>query len=107
MSKSPRAQIPLSELARMVGAEIGVSGWRVVSQDMIDRFADVTDDHQFIHCDPERAKRESGISRFRVWSFGPSRNDEEAHAEAPCAFGRRRCSSSRGRISTKLHGRVR
>ena len=29
------------------------------------------------------------------------------HTDAPCAFGRRRCSSSRGMISTKLHGRVR
>jgi len=36
-----------------------VSPWRVVSQEMIDRFADATDDHQFIHCDPERAARET------------------------------------------------
>ena len=29
--------------------------WRTVTQEMIDRFADATDDHQFIHVDPERA----------------------------------------------------
>ena len=39
----------------LVGTEIGVSPWRVVTQDMIDLFADATDDHQWIHCDPERA----------------------------------------------------
>ena len=36
-----------------------MSPWRVVSQTMIDQFADATDDHQFIHCDPERAARET------------------------------------------------
>jgi acyl dehydratase len=33
-----------------------VSPWRAVTQEMIDQFADATDDHQFIHCDPDRAK---------------------------------------------------
>ncbi|HEX8388381.1 MAG TPA: MaoC/PaaZ C-terminal domain-containing protein, partial [Sphingomonas sp.] len=33
-----------------------VSDWIVVSQEMIDKFADATGDHQFIHVDPERAK---------------------------------------------------
>ncbi len=44
---------------KAVGQEIGVSPWRVVSQEMIDKFADATDDHQFIHVDPERAAAES------------------------------------------------
>ena len=41
-------------------AEIGrtyVSDWLLVDQDMIDRFAEVTGDHQFIHVDPERAAK--------------------------------------------------
>jgi acyl dehydratase len=38
-----------------VGTELGPTGWRAVEQDRIDRFADATDDHQWIHIDPERA----------------------------------------------------
>ncbi|MET0269642.1 MAG: MaoC family dehydratase [Sphingomonas sp.] len=39
-----------------VGTEIGISDWIVVDQAMIDKFAQATGDHQFIHVDPERAK---------------------------------------------------
>ena len=46
----------LEEYAAAKGTELGVSPWRVVSQEIIDKFADATDDHQFIHVDPERAK---------------------------------------------------
>ncbi|MCO5129017.1 MAG: MaoC family dehydratase [Xanthobacteraceae bacterium] len=42
-----------------VGKEIGVSAWHTVDQGRIDAFADVTEDHQFIHIDPERAARET------------------------------------------------
>lgn len=48
--------ITLEQAQATVGQEIGVSPWRVVTQEMIDQFADATDDHQFIHCDPARAK---------------------------------------------------
>lgn len=44
---------------KMVGQEIGVSDWHVVDQARINAFADATEDHQFIHVDPERAKRET------------------------------------------------
>jgi acyl dehydratase len=47
----------LDELAGAVGQEIGVSEWITVSQDMIDRFADATGDHQWIHVDRERARK--------------------------------------------------
>ncbi len=43
----------------LVGKEIGISGWHTVDQSRIDAFADVTEDHQFIHIDPERAARET------------------------------------------------
>ena len=43
----------------LVGQEIGVSSWHVVDQQRIDVFADATEDHQFIHVDAERAKRET------------------------------------------------
>ncbi len=53
--------LPLDKLEDAVGTEIGVSEWRVVSQEMIDKFADATDDHQFIHVDPERARKETSF----------------------------------------------
>ena len=49
----------LEDAMKAVGQEIGVSSWRVVSQEMIDKFADATDDHQFIHVDPVRAAAEA------------------------------------------------
>ena len=39
-----------------IGNDEGTGEWFQVTQDQIDRFADVTHDHQFIHVDPERAK---------------------------------------------------
>src|SRR5690606_26913400 len=51
--------ISLEDLVASEGGEVGVSPWRAVTQTMIDQFADATDDHQFIHCDPERAARET------------------------------------------------
>jgi acyl dehydratase len=53
--------IPVSreQLTSFVGKELGVSDWFTIDQDRIDRFADATLDHQFIHVDPERAKVES------------------------------------------------
>ena len=51
--------ISLETLLAGVGREVGVSPWRTVTQHMIDLFADATDDHQFIHCDPERARETS------------------------------------------------
>lgn len=41
----------------MVGAEVGPSEWLVIDQERIDRFAEATGDHQFIHVDPERAAK--------------------------------------------------
>ena len=47
-----------ADLAQYVGKEIGVSDWFTVDQAIIDKFADATGDHQWIHVDVERAKRE-------------------------------------------------
>lgn len=47
------------ELKSLVGQEIAVSDWLVVDQERIDLFARATGDHQWIHVDVERAKRES------------------------------------------------
>ena len=51
--------ITLDELLANTGKEVGISPWRVVTQKMIDQFADATDDHQFIHVDPARAAAET------------------------------------------------
>jgi acyl dehydratase len=59
MNAPQKAAISVAEMKGKIGKEIGVSQWHVVSQDMIDRFADVTHDHQFIHVDPVRAKKET------------------------------------------------
>jgi acyl dehydratase len=45
-----------AELADAIGTEIGASEWLVIEQDRIDRFAEATGDHQWIHVDQERAK---------------------------------------------------
>ena len=42
--------------AEYVGKEVGVSDWVLIDQERINVFADVTEDHQFIHIDPEAAK---------------------------------------------------
>jgi acyl dehydratase len=45
-----------SELAALVGTQLGVSDWLSIDQQRVNAFADVTLDHQFIHVDPERAR---------------------------------------------------
>jgi acyl dehydratase len=45
----------LERLQDQVGQEIGVSNWWEITQDRIDAFAEATDDHQFIHVNPELA----------------------------------------------------
>lgn len=45
----------LSELASAVGTHLGYSDWHVVTQEQIDRFAEATGDHQWIHVDPAKA----------------------------------------------------
>ena len=44
-----------AELFGLVGHELGKSDWFAIDQARIDQFADVTEDHQFIHVDPARA----------------------------------------------------
>ena len=53
------ADMPLKvnyeDLADQVGARLGPTAWLVIDQARIDRFAEATDDHQWIHVDPEAA----------------------------------------------------
>ena len=68
-------------LRALVGQEIGVSGWREIDQDLINRFADATGDHQWIHIDVERAQRESPFGTtiahgYLILSLVPAFNEE-------------------------------
>ena len=49
----------IDDATAAVGSELGVSEWKQIDQDRINTFADVTEDHQWIHIDAERAKTES------------------------------------------------
>src|ERR1700757_499183 len=55
----PASRIPVAELARYVGEEIGVSSWILLDQNRSNEFAHCTGDHQWIHLDAERAARET------------------------------------------------
>lgn len=47
------------EFESHIGEVLGVSDWQKITQEQINKFADATLDHQWIHTDPERAKKES------------------------------------------------
>jgi len=49
----------IAELPAFKGQELGTSEWFDITQERVNTFADATDDHQWIHVDVERAKRES------------------------------------------------
>ncbi|MGY1828518.1 MaoC family dehydratase [Blastococcus sp. SYSU DS0541] len=49
----------MAELSGLTGTELGTSDWHEVTQEHVDQFAEATGDHQWIHVDVERAKKES------------------------------------------------
>ncbi len=53
--KGPTRTLSLEEVKSYTGKEIGVSDWFLIDQDRISRFADITEDHMFLHVDPEAA----------------------------------------------------
>ena len=61
--------ITLEAYQAMVGKEIGVSSWHLIDQPRIDTYAGVTEDHQFIHVDPERAKQETAFGTTIAHGF--------------------------------------
>ena len=56
----------LAELKAAMGEHLGYSGWRQITQEQVNLFADATDDHQWIHVDVERAKIGRASCRERV-----------------------------------------
>ena len=61
--------VSLQSYQGMVGKEIGVSSWHLLDQGRIDTYADVIEDHQFIHVDPERAKNETAFGTTIAHGF--------------------------------------
>ena len=59
----------VADLERMHGERVGESAWRTVTQELIDQFAHVSGDHQWIHVDPERARRESPLGATIAHGF--------------------------------------
>src|SRR5262245_20055086 len=55
----PISGYTMSTVSEFVGRELGISDWITIDQDRIGQFADCTGDHQWIHVDVERARRES------------------------------------------------
>jgi acyl dehydratase len=55
----PGSDYSIGTISQYVGQELGVSEWMTIDQERINGFADFTGDHQWIHVDVERAKRES------------------------------------------------
>jgi acyl dehydratase len=49
----------IDELKALAGTDLGVTEWHKITQARVNTFADATDDHQFIHVDPERAARDT------------------------------------------------
>lgn len=49
--------VSADQLVNYVGQEVGVTDWLEIDQDRINKFADATGDHQYIHVDPERAAK--------------------------------------------------
>lgn len=47
----------IAGLAELIGQRLGPTGWSEITQEQVDRFADLTGDHNFIHVDAERARQ--------------------------------------------------
>ena len=78
----------LAELAPKIGTELHVSPWVTITQERIDRFADATGDHQWIHVDPERARAESPFGTtiahgYLVLSLYPSLRGHDGRNTPP------------------------
>ena len=61
--------VDLADLGGLVGRDVVLSDWLVVTQDRIDAFADATGDHQWIHVDTERARSETSFGSTIAHGF--------------------------------------
>jgi acyl dehydratase len=52
----PQTVVAFDQVKDLIGTNLGHSAWREITQEQVNTFAEATDDHQWIHVDPERAK---------------------------------------------------
>ncbi|MCM3688593.1 MaoC family dehydratase [Kocuria rosea] len=52
----PNTVVAFDQVKDLIGKNLGHSAWREITQEQVNTFAEATDDHQWIHVDPERAK---------------------------------------------------
>lgn len=82
----PETPTSVADLEALVGVELGPTEWRHVDQDRIGSFAEVTEDRQWIHVDPERAAASPFGSTIAhgllTLALGPGLNDELISFEA-------------------------
>ncbi|UCE87929.1 MAG: MaoC family dehydratase [Deltaproteobacteria bacterium] len=76
----------LAAVGDYVGKDIGCSEWVTIAQDQIDAFAEATGDHQWIHVDVERARRESPFRQtvahgYLVLSLAPALMEQVGRIE--------------------------
>ncbi len=57
------------DMQAYIGKEVGLSEWLTVNQEMISQFGELTKDEQWIHCDPERAAKESPFKKTIAHGF--------------------------------------
>ena len=74
----------IADLPKHIGQKLGTSDWLVVDQKMIDQFAEATGDHQWIHVDVERAKKDMPGGKtiahgFLTLSLIPMLNHQISH----------------------------
>jgi len=74
----------IADLPKHIGQKLGSSDWLVVDQKMIDQFAEATGDHQWIHVDVERAKKDMPGGKtiahgFLTLSLIPMLNHQISH----------------------------
>jgi acyl dehydratase len=79
-----------------VGQEVGVSDWFEVTQAQIDAFAEVSQDHQWIHVDLERAERESPFGTTVAHGFLTLSLLSHLHSQAVQIRGKVRMSLNYG-----------
>jgi acyl dehydratase len=92
-----------AEFATKVGEKIGTSEWILVDQDMINKFADATGDHQFIHINEEMAKMTPFVRASGYADISSFLNS----LKSALANGSRRLSSPlRLRVKTNQHFRL-
>ena len=94
-TNAPGVTTDIAGLANLVGTHLGFTDWREMSQERVNQFADVTDDHQFIHVDPG-AREGDAVRRHgrpRVPDRRAARTDQRSAADR---HRRRRWASTTG-----------